>query len=45
MSVEGQLIRGLFEHEGLNPAILHADKGNVRTLSELKKVVNLEIII
>ena len=45
MTIEGQLMRGLFEHERLKPVILHMDKGNVRTLSELKKVMNLEITI
>ena len=45
LTIEGQLMRGLFEHERLKPAILHMDKGNVRTLSELKKVMNLEITV
>ena len=45
MDIEGQLMRGLFEHEGLKPAILHMDKGNVRTLLELKKVKNLGLMI
>ena len=43
MTIEGQLMRGLFEHERLKPAILKMDKGNVNTLSALKKVINLEI--
>ena len=43
MTIEGQLMRGLFEHERLKPATLHTDRGNVRTLWELKKVMNLEI--
>ena len=38
MDIEGQLMRGLFRHERLKPAILHMDKGNVRILLELKKV-------
>ena len=42
MTIEGQLMRGLFEHERLKPAILKMDKGNVNTLSALKKVMNLE---
>ena len=42
-TIEGQLMRGLFEHERLKPVILHMDKGNVRTLAELKKFMNLEI--
>ena len=41
MDIEGQLMRGLFEHERLKPAILHTDNSDVRTLSELKKVRNL----
>ena len=43
MTIEGQLMRGLFEHERLKPAILKMDKGNVNTLSALKKVMNLEM--
>ena len=45
MTIEGQLMRGLFEHERLKPAILHMDKGNIRTLVELKKIMNLEITV
>ena len=43
MTIEGQLMRGLFEHERLKPAILKTDKGNVNTLLALKRVMNLEI--
>ena len=43
MTIDGQLMRGLFEHERLNPAILKTDKGNVNTLLALKRVMNLEI--
>ena len=43
MTIEGQLMTGLFEHERLKPAILRMDKCNVNTLSTLKKVMNLEI--
>ena len=43
MTIEGQLMRGLFERERLKPAILKMDKGNVSTLSALKRVMNLEI--
>ena len=28
MTIDGQLMRGLFEHERLKPAELHTDKGN-----------------
>ena len=43
MTIEGQLMRELFEHERLKPAILPMDKGNVKTLLELKRVMNLSI--
>ena len=43
MTIEGQLMRGLFEHERLKPATIPMDRGNVRTLSELKRVMNLAI--
>ena len=43
MTIEGELMRGLFEHERLKPAILKMDKGNVSTLLALKRVMNLEI--
>ena len=37
MTIDGQLMRGLFEHERLKPAMLKTDKGNVNTLSALKR--------
>ena len=43
MTIDGQLMRGLFEHERLEPAILKTDKGNVNTLLALKREMNLEI--
>ena len=43
MTIEGQLMRGLFEHKRLKPARMPTNRGNVRTLSELKRVLNLEI--
>ena len=43
MTIEGQLVRGLFEHERLKPASTPTDRGNVRTLSELKRIMNLAI--
>ena len=44
MTLDRQLMRGLFEHERLKPVIMSTSRGNVRTLSELKRVMNLEIM-
>ena len=43
MTLDGQLVRGLFEHERLKPAMINTNQGNVKTLSTLKKAMNLEI--
>ena len=41
MTMDVKLLRGVFEHERLKPAVLKTDKGNVTTLSALKKDMNL----
>ena len=43
MTIHGKLLHRLFEHERLKPAIIKTDKGNVTTLSVLKRVMNFEI--
>ena len=45
ITIDGQLMRGLFVHERLKPAMIRTDKSNVNTLSTLKKVMNLEITL
>ena len=45
MTMDGKLLRGVFEHERLKPAVLKTDKGNVTTLSALKKAMNLQITL
>ena len=43
MTIDGKLLRGVFEHERLKPMVLKTDQGNVSTLAALKNVINLEI--
>ena len=43
MTMDEKLLRGVFEHERLKPAVLKTDQGNVNTLMTLKKVINLDI--
>ena len=43
MTLDGKLLRGVFEHERLKPTVLKTDQGNVSSLPALKKVINLEI--
>ena len=41
MTLDGKILRGLFEHERLKSAILRTSKGNVNNLSQLKQVINI----
>ena len=45
MTLDGKLLRGLFEHERLKPAMLRTSEGNVGNLSKLKQVVNVGLSI
>ena len=45
MTIDGQIMRGLFEHERLKPAVIKTDKANVTTLPALKKAMNSEITL
>ena len=41
MMLDGKILRGLFEHERLKPAMLRASEGNVNNLSYLKQIMNV----
>ena len=43
MTMDEKLLRGVFEHERLKPAVLKTDQGYVSTLPAQKKVIYLEI--
>ena len=39
ITLDGKLLRGLFEHKRLNPAVIRTNQGNVTNLSKLKQVM------
>ena len=41
MILDRKLLRGLFEHERLKPAILRTSKGNVTNVVKLKQLFNM----
>ena len=41
MTLGGKILRGLFKHERLKPAILRTSEGNVSNLSQLKQMINV----
>ena len=40
MTLDGRILRGLFEHKRLKPANIRMNEGNVQTLFQLKQIVN-----
>ena len=41
MTLDGKILRGLFEHERLQPAIIGTSQGNVYNLLQLKQALNI----
>ena len=40
-TLDRKILRGLFKHERLKPAILRTSEGNVNNLLQLKQVINV----
>ena len=40
ITLDGKLLRGLFEHERLKPAVIRTNEGNVTNLSKLKQFMS-----
>ena len=45
MTLDGKLLRGIFEHERIKPAIIKTNEGNVTNLANLKQVTSTEIMV
>ena len=45
MTLGGKILRGLFEHERLKPAIIRKSHGNVHSLVQMKQVMTLGMVI
>ena len=43
MTLDGVMLRGIFEHERLKPVIIRTNQGNVQNLVELKQIMNTEL--
>ena len=40
MTLDGKILRGLFEHERLKPVNIRTSQGNVQNLAQLKQIMN-----
>ena len=45
MTLDGKLLRGLFEHERLKPAVIRTNQGNGINLSKLKQVMSSGLLL
>ena len=43
MTLDGKVLRGLFEHERLKPAIIRTSQGNVQNLAQLRQIMNTNL--
>ena len=43
MTLDGIMLKGIFEHERLKPAVIRTSWGNVQKLAELKQVMNTDM--
>ena len=45
ITLDGKLLRGLFEHDRLKPAVIRTNQGNVTNLSKLKQVMSSGLLV
>ena len=43
-TLDGRMLRGLFEYERLKPANIRMNQGNVQNLAHLKQIMNVGLI-
>ena len=43
MTLNGKILRGLFEHKRLKPALIRTSQRNVQNLAELRQIMNTNI--
>ena len=41
MTLDGKILRGLFDHERIKPAMLRTSEGNVSNVFQLKHIINV----
>ena len=43
MTLDGKILRGIFEHESLKPAVIRTNQGNVQNVAELRQIMNTDL--
>ena len=44
MTLDGKILKGIFEHERLKPTVIRTNHGNVHNLAELRQIMNTDLI-
>ena len=42
-TLDGIILKGIFEYERLKPAMIRTNHGNVQNLAELRQVMNVDL--
>ena len=45
MTLDGKILRGIFEHERLKPAIIRTNQENIQNLADLRNIMNTDLKI
>ena len=43
MTLDGKILKGIFEHKRLKPVIIRTNHGNVQNLAELRQIMNTNL--
>ena len=43
MTLDGKILRGIFEHERLKPIIIRTNQGNVQNITDLRQIMNTNL--
>ena len=43
MTLDGIILKGIFEHERLKPAVIRTNHGNDQNLAELRQIMNTNL--
>ena len=43
ITLDGVMLRGIFKHERLKPAVIRTNRGNIQKLAELKQILNTDM--
>ena len=43
MTLDGRILKGIFEHERLKPTVIRKNHGNMQNLAELRQIMNTDL--